>query len=227
MLLKKALLITLSILLSACSARPEFDPPSPNSSEFGPPRLNYERPSPRYGSLYQNKSTFSLFTDIRAFQVGDILMVYLDEETSSNKKAGTQLETSLSATVGLPSYEESMDADRTFNGKGASSQQNKLNGTITVTVYKVLPNGVLHVRGEKWITLNQGDEYIRLSGNIRVEDIDNNNSIASGRIADARITYAGKGVLAEGNYPWLVSVMSFFTMGAKLGLIDSDSNAEE
>jgi len=215
-LLKKVLMVTALLLLSACSLRSGFVPPSPDSAEFAPPELDYSRPTPRYGSLYQNKNTFSLFTDTRAFQVGDILMVYLDEETSSNKKAGTQFETSLSAAVGVPNYADSMDGNREFNGKGASSQQNKLSGAITVTVYEVLPNGVLRVRGEKWITLNQGDEFIRLSGNIRVEDIDNDNSIASGRIADARITYAGKGALADSNAPWLTSIMSFITMGSKL-----------
>ncbi|PKG39533.1 flagellar basal body L-ring protein FlgH [Psychromonas sp. Urea-02u-13] len=209
MSLKKTLIIISLLLLSACSIRPEFVPPSPDSVEFAPPKLDYSLPKPRHGSLYRSKNSFSLFTDTRAFQVGDILMVYLDEETSSKKNAGTKLGKSSGISIAIPDYGESVDVDRTFKGEGTSSQQNKLSGTITVTVYEVLPNGVLRVRGEKWITLNQGDEFIRLSGNVRVEDIDNGNGIASGRIADARITYAGKGALADSNAPgWLMQLLS-------------------
>jgi flagellar L-ring protein precursor FlgH len=72
-----------------------------------------------------------------------------------------------------------------------------------------LPNGVLRIRGEKWITLNQGDEFIRLTGNVRVEDVNTDNSIASRRIADARITYAGTGALADSNASgWLMQLLT-------------------
>ena len=62
-----------------------------------------------------------------------------------------------------------------------------------------MPNGVLRVRGEKWLKLNQGDEYIRLSGLARVDDIDGSNRISSQRLGDARITYSGRGTLADAN----------------------------
>ncbi|MEL7375069.1 MAG: flagellar basal body L-ring protein FlgH, partial [Pseudomonadota bacterium] len=83
--------------------------------------------------------------------------------------------------------------------EGASSQSNRLDGDITVTVVKRLANGNLVIRGEKWVTLNQGDEFIRLSGIIRPYDIAPDNSVPSGRVADARITYSSKGVLAAAN----------------------------
>lgn len=189
--------------------RSEFVPPSPDDEAFAPPQLDYTLPETRHGSLFRSNQSFSLFTDIRAFQVGDILMVYLDEETSSKKGADTKFDKSSNATVNLPSYSETIDGDRGFQGKASSSQANKLSGAITVTVYEVLPNGVLRIRGEKWITLNQGDEFIRLSGNVRVEDIDSDNAIASGRIADARITYAGKGVLADSNASgWFMQLLT-------------------
>ena len=91
-----------------------------------------------------------------------------------------------------------------FKGGATASQQNTLSGAITVTVAEVLPNGVLRIRGEKWIRLNQGDEYVRLGGMVRVEDIDQANRLSSQRIADARITYAGRGALADSNQAgWL------------------------
>jgi len=53
------------------------------------------------------------------------------------------------------------------------------------------------VRGEKWITLNRGDEYIRISGIIRPEDVSQENTISSTKLANARISYSGTGELAE------------------------------
>lgn len=202
-------LLASSLLLSACTVRSEFTPPSPDAAEFAPPMLDYTLPETRNGSLFRSNQSFSLFTDIRAFQVGDILMVYLDEETSSEKDADTEFGKSNDASVTWPTYVETIDADRSFKGNASSSQGNKLSGAITVTVYEVLPNGVLRIRGEKWITLNQGDEFIRLSGNVRVEDIDSNNAISSERIADARITYSGKGVLADSNASgWFMQLLT-------------------
>lgn len=68
-----------------------------------------------------------------------------------------------------------------------------------MTVHEVLPNGVLRISGEKWIRLNQGDEYIRLTGIVRVDDISRSNQVSSQRIGDARITYSYWGALAESN----------------------------
>ena len=74
-----------------------------------------------------------------------------------------------------------------------------------MAVYKVLPNGVLAIRGEKWLTLNQGDEYMRVTGLVRADDIERDNSISSQRIANARISYAGRGALSDANAAgWLV-----------------------
>ena len=86
-----------------------------------------------------------------------------------------------------------------FSGSGKSDQQNSLNGTISVSVVEVLPNGNLAIRGEKRMTLNNGNEYIRLSGIIRPSDINAGNSILSTQIADATITYTGDGPVAESN----------------------------
>ena len=93
----------------------------------------------------------------------------------------------------------SVDAQRGFDGSASSSQGNKLEGAITVTVHEVLPNGVLRISGEKWIRLNQGDEFIRLTGIVRVDDVSRNNQVSSARIGDARITYSGRGTLADSN----------------------------
>ena len=98
-----------------------------------------------------------------------------------------------------------------FEGESSASQQNFLRGSITVRVTDVLPNGALAIRGEKWIKLNQGDEYIRLQGLVRPEDIDVTNRVSSQRIADARISYSGKGDLANASQPgWFTRLFNRF-----------------
>ncbi len=78
-----------------------------------------------------------------------------------------------------------------------------------MSVHAVQPNGILEIRGEKWLTLNQGDEYIRLSGLVRADDIQNDNSVSSQRIADARISYAGRGALSDANAAgWLTRLFN-------------------
>jgi len=76
---------------------------------------------------------------------------------------------------------------------------NSLSGNITVTVHDIMPNGTLVVRGEKWLTLNQGEEYIRVSGMVRPQDIGQDNSVPSTKLADARIEYAGTGSVSDTN----------------------------
>ncbi|MGR5167211.1 flagellar basal body L-ring protein FlgH [Vibrio astriarenae] len=196
-----------SLLLGCAGRKDEFIPPSPDDAAYAPPELNYEVTRVSKGSLYTGATAMTLFQDRRAYRVGDVLTVVLDERTESDKSASTQFGKDSSVdftapTFGTKVYDDfnvNIDASRDFDGSAASSQGNSLSGSITVTVYDVLPNGVLRVRGEKWIKLNQGDEYIRLTGNVRVDDIQANNTLSSQRIADARITYSGRGTFADSN----------------------------
>ena len=195
------------VLLVGCAGRQEFIPPEPNTEEYAPPVLDYTLPEAKSGSLYRHQYTMTLFQDRRAYRVGDVLTVQLSEETESSKKAGTQFGKSSTVdfatpTIGTKAIDElgvSIDGSRNFDGSASSSQGNKLQGAITVTVHEVLPNGVLRISGEKWLRLNQGDEFIRLTGIVRVDDINRSNQVSSQRIADARITYAGRGALADSN----------------------------
>src|SRR5690606_34473080 len=92
-----------------------------------------------------------------------------------------------------------------FDGEGDSSQSNRLEGDVTVTVARRLSNGNLLVRGQKWIAINQGKEYVRIQGIVRPIDIEANNSISSLKVADAMISYGGKGALADANRPGLLA----------------------
>jgi flagellar L-ring protein precursor FlgH len=92
-------------------------------------------------------------------------------------------------------------ADRSTKGDSKSGQSNSLTGSITVTVADVLPNGIIAVRGEKWLTLNTGDELVRIAGLVRADDIATDNTVSSTRVADARITYSGTGAFADASQP--------------------------
>jgi flagellar L-ring protein precursor FlgH len=87
----------------------------------------------------------------------------------------------------------------TFDGEGTSAQSNVLTGFISVTVAKRLVNGNLLVRGQKWITINQGREYVRIQGIVRPVDIAPDNTVLSTQVADAIIAYGGTGTLADAN----------------------------
>ncbi|WP_325893196.1 flagellar basal body L-ring protein FlgH [Grimontia sp. NTOU-MAR1] len=195
------------LVLAGCAGRQEFTPPKPDEEAYAPPVLDYSLPEAKDGSLYRHQYTMTLFQDRRAYRVGDILTVMLSEETNSQKKADTRygkrsgvgFAAPVLGTNTIEGAAVSIDADRSFDGSASSSQGNKLQGAITVTVHEVLPNGVLRINGEKWLRLNQGDEFIRLTGIVRVDDINRSNQISSQRIGDARITYAGRGALADSN----------------------------
>lgn len=207
-------LLVIGLLLQGCSTVAPAPTAQPGEESFAPPQLE---PQPvRYaseGSLYNRSYVMTLFQDRRAYRVGDMLTVTLDEKTSSSKQADTSYGKSSDASAGADvsgshvnpkNFAGSINADRNFDGSAQSSQKNSLQGAITVVVASVLPNGNLDVRGEKWLKLNQGDEYLRLSGLVRVEDIDGLNRVSSQRLADARISYSGKGTMANTNEPgWL------------------------
>lgn len=163
------------------------------------------------GSIYHDASNMELFADPRAHRVGDILTIVLQESTQASKKATTSTskkdKTSLDAptilgqgvTLNGNPASIGLNGDRSFAGDGSSSQSNQLSGQITVTVAQRLSNGNLVVRGEKWLTINQGQEMVRISGIVRPQDINPDNSVSSSRVADARIAYTGRGSLADAN----------------------------
>lgn len=96
-------------------------------------------------------------------------------------------------TIGESNLSYAASHDNKTSGSTSADQSNSISGSISVEVVDVLANGNLMIRGEKWLTLNTGDEYIRLSGTIRPDDISQENTVASTRISNARIQYSGTG----------------------------------
>ncbi|MFV1873761.1 MAG: flagellar basal body L-ring protein FlgH [Oleiphilus sp.] len=197
--------------LTACSAMmrerpmpddPAYAPVSPSDMQMGEMVT---------GAIFQPARNFSFYGDQVALNVGDILTVLLEENTSSSKSADTTYDkddevTLNEATIlgnniaghGL-SLLTNPAMTRAFDGSATSDQSNSLRGSISVTVSEVLPNGILRIKGEKWLKLNQGDEYIRITGMVRPQDIGTDNTILSSKVADARIAYGGTGAFDDVN----------------------------
>ncbi len=226
-------LVTASLLLGGCAARqqslrdPAYAPvvaPSPNPPTPSFPSASNPMQQLMTGSIYSPATSRSLFEDYRARRVGDVLTVVLREQTDASKQAGTATKKASNIDMsspkifgrgitrnGVPILDTNIKGKVDFAGEGSSSQSNSLKGNITVTVAQVLPNGNLVVRGEKLLYLNQGSEVVRIRGIVRPSDISSTNTVYSTQIANAEITYKGKGIVADSNDAgWLTR---FFNSG--------------
>lgn len=203
-------------LLPACTPIPTRDPAfAPVApSDLRPPLQNS-------GSIYQSGYDMRLFEDHTAKRVGDILTITLLERTQAKKAddLNTKKDTRMSvsaptiwgvtpATVLGQDVETELASTKQYTGEGEANQSNSLSGNISVTVVELLPNGNLGVRGEKRVTLNQGDEFIRLSGIVRPVDITSANIITSDKVADVTIMYVGEGAMADASkMGWLARIV--------------------
>ena len=216
----KLLMLVLVILLTAgCASNASK---ARNHPEFSITYPVIEKPLPSdTGSIFQSSRSMSLFIDEKARRVGDIILVQLSERTNATTSASssTNKSSSSDSTVaallgrgvtrgGVPLLGLDLESEKEFAGGGDSTQSNSLTGTIAVTVSDVMANGYLVVRGEKLISINQGDEYVRLSGIIRPQDIDSSNMVASSQLANAQIVYGGNGPINSANeMGWLDRIL--------------------
>lgn len=169
---------------------------------------------PANGAIFQASNGFVAFHEgPRARRIGDLLTILLVERTTAQKavESSSGRDGSLGLTgpsTGPLSLFNPTDArasgTQAFDGQGQAAQSNSLFGDISVTVAEVYPNGTMLVRGQKLITLNRGEEWVQIQGIVRVADIDLDNRVLSSRVADARITYTGRGDLQRQSRPgWL------------------------
>jgi flagellar L-ring protein FlgH len=208
-----ALTVAVGVLLSGCSTLQEdggreFEPSWPDAAE-GPKALP--------GAIYAQGRDVTLWNNVTARNIGDTLTIRLAESTEAEKTSTTTASKSSSAELsgptvagrpvtanGVPILEMGMGNESQFAGNGAATQSNKLDGYITVTVAKRFSNGNLLVRGQKWVAINSGREFVRLQGIVRPSDIAPDNSVLSWRVADAYISYGGQGTVANASKPgWL------------------------
>lgn len=197
---------------SACRTTPH-----PGKPDDGLAWTQQKQVPPTEGAIYRADQELELASNPIARHVGDLVTIVLEEQTAAQKSATTDTSKATADTLpsptilgkavtfhGNPILSNSIDNSTKFTGSGDSAQSNSLTGYLAVTVVKVLPNGYLLVSGQKQIGLNQGQEYIRLTGVVRPIDLAADDSVPSYRVANAHISYSGKGAINDANaQSWL------------------------
>ena len=213
-------LMSTCIILAGCGSYVE----DRRSSQYEPLYLETDEAQtsePSFGSIY-SKDKGSLFAmEGRASRVGDILTVAFTESFQATKSQNAATSKSSSSSVTLPTAALKVPpvgdlfatgGDTSFSGSGSTAQSNSLTGSLSVHVVRVFANGNLEILGQKKLVLNNGDEYIRVSGIVRPRDISSANVVQSDRIANAEINYIGAGDIArtgkKGWYTKLIETIS-------------------
>lgn len=196
-----------TFFLAAC-AQLESTPPAIVHQPMTARPVPIEAQPAANGAIFRPQVARPLFEDRKPRYVGDILTINLVEKTSAKKNASSNAsrKSSASASIntmnrvplaGLAGLGLGASSDNSVEGKGGAAADNAFQGTITVTVVDVLPNGNLLVSGEKQVAINQGREYIRFSGVVNPDTISAQNTVESTQVADARIEYVGSGYIDE------------------------------
>jgi flagellar L-ring protein precursor FlgH len=218
--MKRIVLSAVCISLTACTfQRAEVRSPSVDE-QLEAPRLTYAS-----GSIWQ-ASSGGITEDLKARKKGDTLTVVIAEQASASKEATTGTSRKTSVAAGIPNLlglETNMtgiknwmdlsklinaSTDSKFDGSGSTTRKEDLNATITAKVVDVLPNGNFRIEGRRNVKVNNEDQIILLQGTVRPRDINVDNVVNSTMVADAVITYTGKGIISDRQKPgWLMGLL--------------------
>lgn len=183
------------------------------------PVFDYED-RPKTGSIFMDQLSSRSFGFRRRFELGDVITVVLDESTQAQRSSGinttkevtnsplSQLQKVFGNNLPINRSRENRikrglkgldfsDLSRSDKGVGIADQAASLSGAIAVIVTHLLPNGSMFIEGKKELVLSEGSEEIFISGIITPKDIQPDNTVLSSRIAQANITYRGRGDLAD------------------------------
>jgi flagellar L-ring protein precursor FlgH len=209
--MKRLLILTaiaaLAALASGCaSPMGELTPMTPMAPPPAASLEGHENP----GSVYDPGQADFLFSDRRARRVGDLVMIKVVESSAGKHKADTTAEKESSLSLGVEQFfgsslgynvgEDAMLSASTTSSSDATGETERaadLTATVAARIINVLPNEVLQVHGQRQIRINNENQVLVVSGLIRAEDIEPDNSISSDALAEAQIQYYGQGVLAD------------------------------
>lgn len=216
-----------AILVTGCASTPvkaQAHAPSPGKATVSPYPVS--KPSgPVEGALWSENSTM-LYMDPKAYRVGDTVTIDIVENTSSTMDANTSASRKSSIDGEVPhllGYMRALEAknpnltkdnagaatnklfqadlSNKFDGKGSSDRSGRITASIGARVVETLANGNLLLFGRREMKVNNEVQYITVSGIVRPTDIDADNRIKSTYLADARIEYIGRGVIADKQRP--------------------------
>jgi flagellar L-ring protein FlgH len=170
-------------------------------------------------SLWQTGSR-AFFRDQRASRVGDILTVVIsinDRATMSNETKRERKNSESSQLSGFLGYQQQLakwlpdavtkndlvdvDSDGSSNGKGNVGRQEQVNLRVAATIAQVLPNGNLVIGGKQQMVVNFELRDLQISGVVRPQDISSDNTVSYDQIAEARISYGGRGQISDVQQP--------------------------
>lgn len=217
--MKTAILAALLAAPALLQAAPDDASPATSSAASAAAAAALEpsqAPRPRAkGSLYSDAQFQSLTADRRRFEVGDALTILVVENAtaSSSANTGTQREAQLGVGVSTPSRDRHLsgNTNNEFSGTGRTQRSGRLLAQITVLVREVLPNGDLRVAGDQLLEINGERQTIHAEGRVRPRDINEQNTVQSNRLAEARLSFAGDGVLGELQKPrWWQRLLGLF-----------------
>lgn len=180
-------------------------------------RPEYTLAKPAEGSLWTAQNRF-LLDDTKAAYVGDTVIVDIVENSSSEIEVNSEAGRTTSMEVGVPTFNAfgkitnlgggssggnliDTSFENSTKGEGKNDRSGQVTASIAARVTEVMPNGNLSVFGRRAMKLDNEVQYIMVSGIVRPDDIDSDNRVASTSLADSRIEYYGKGVLADKQKP--------------------------
>lgn len=212
-------LIVTAALLSACVNH--IKPYKPRKRDYRPDLAVIPMDEQAAdGSIWTSRAQANrYFSDPRASQVNDIVVVRIEEVSKADQAATTQLgrtselEAQIKSLMGAmkafqktnPNFDpESLISSAfksDFSGGGQTARAGKVLATVPSLIRSVLPDGNLFIEGHRVVLVNDEEAHFYVSGIIRPYDIDKNNSISSSMIAEAQIEFTGRGVVTEKQSP--------------------------
>ncbi len=171
-----------------------------------------KQPPPRTSSfsLWDDRSS-KLFQDARAVSVGDILTVDLaindkasfDNETDRSRKnsSGINAGINIPAIAAVGAGDLDFGSNTSTKGQGTTARSEQLKLRIAAVVTGILQNGNLVISGSQEVRVNHELRILNVAGIVRPLDVDHNNTVAYDKIAEARVSYGGRGRLTEVQQP--------------------------
>jgi len=168
--------------------------------------------------IYRPSSWSSMSTDDKASNVGDSLtvLIFQQAESSNSTQKNSRKKTDAGGSFKAEKIDESasLDFGGGYSGRGEIKRSERFVAQLSVTVTEVLPNGDFIVSGEQRMRINGETTNIGVRGRIRRADITAENAVLSSRIADAQISYDGRGFVSRSAKPGLVNrIFSFLGLG--------------
>lgn len=152
-------------------------------------------------NLYDERTYQALASDRKAFKIGDLLTLLVVETARAESRAGTgsRKQTGIQASVSdtISNHAAGLSIGASSGGDAITSRQGFITAQLSVEVLSVNENGLLKVSGEQTIVINGEEQKILISGTLRKEDINRDNTILSNRLNDARIEFSGDGIVSD------------------------------